>query len=246
MACMKTDIYLSEGRLLLRVEGRFVLDDCDPLKKAVLAAMSPAVTDVYVDLSGTDFIDSAGLGTLVSIKMKSNQNKARMTLVSPSPAVEDVLLMSKLNEIFEIAVGDEAAAQVNSLAKPEHHLRTVSPTAEEVVSSSQSPDSLKIEEPKKRAKGPDATQMVEELCRNAVEALRRGNYEESIRLYCQALDMDGDYLPARNNLAIVYEKRPEWKQNAVEQWEVVLRLSEQMGDEKHKERAQKHLQALRG
>jgi tetratricopeptide (TPR) repeat protein len=169
-----------------------------------------------------------------------------MTLVSPSPAVEDVLLMSKLNEIFEIAVDDDAATQVNALAKPENHLRTVSPSAGEAVSAGQSPESLKIEEPQKRAKGPDASQMVEELCRSAVEALRRGNYEESIRLYRQALEMDGDYLPARNNLAIVYEKRPEWKQNAIEQWEVVLRLSEQMGDEKHKERAQKHLQALRG
>lgn len=243
---MKSDIYLSEGCMLVAVEGRFVLDECDPLKKAVLAAVSPAVSQVLVDLSKTEFIDSAGLGTLVGIKMKANQIKARMALLNPSPAVEDVLLMSKLNEIFEIASGDEAGRQGASLATAENLLRTLGGPSESVVAPAvQSAENLRIEEPQQRAKGPDTGMLVEELCRKAVDALRQGNYEDSIRYYRQALDMDGDYLPARNNLAIVYEKRPEWRQNAVEQWEIVLRLSDKCGDTKHKQRAEKHLQTLR-
>ncbi|KPL09491.1 hypothetical protein AMJ85_06545 [candidate division BRC1 bacterium SM23_51] len=243
---MKTDIFLAAGRLLVRVEGRFVLDECDPLKKAVSAALSPAVSHVLVDLSKTEFIDSAGLGTLVSVKIRANQTDGRMTLIDPSPAVEDVLLMSKLNEIFEIATGEEAEKLVGTLARDDNLLRSVGAVGEAGIPSVQSAESLKIEEPQRQAKGPDTGELVEELCRSAVEALRQSDYEKTIRFYRQALEIDSDYLPARNNLAIVYEKRPEWRENAMEQWEIVLRLSEQLGDTKHKERAEKHIAALRG
>ena len=244
---MKSDIYLSEGCMLVVAEGRFVLDECEPLKKAVLAAVSPAVSQILVSLSKTEFIDSAGLGTLVGIKMKANQTKARMLLVNPSAAVEDVLLMSKLNEIFEIATGEEADRQVANMAIAENLLRTIGGPAESAAAPVvQSAENLRIEEPQQRQKGPDTGVLVEELCRKAVDALRQGSYEDSIRYYRQALDMDSDYLPARNNLAIVYEKRPEWRQNAIEQWEIVLRLSDKLGDGKHKERAEKHLGDLRG
>lgn len=241
---MKTDIYLSGGRLLVNIEGRFILDECDSLKEALQAALSPAITQVAVNLAKTDFVDSAGLGTLVRFKMQVNQIKARMTLVNPSPAVADVLSMSKLDEIFEIASGDEANNMIENIASSENLVRTVGGATEATPAKIQSASDLKIEESAPKAKGPNTDEFVEELCRSAVEALRRGNYDESIRFYRQALEMNGDYLPARNNLAIVYEKRPEWRDKAIEQWEIVLRLSEQLGDGKHKERAEKHLKAL--
>ena len=243
---MNNSIYLVSGRMLLSIEGRFVLDECEALKKAVLTALTPAVTTVVVDLSKTDFIDSAGLGTLVGIKIKCNQIKARMTLVNPSPAVEDVLTISKLAEIFEIATGDEGRALVGPLAAPENLVRTVSASGEAggAAPALASADALRIAEPR-RPKDAKTSERIDDLCRNAAEALRRGNYEESIRFYREAVELDDEYLPARNNLAIVYEKRPEWRQKAVEQWEMVMRLSDQLGDMKHRERAEKHLQALR-
>jgi len=240
---MKSDIFLGEGKLLVRVEDRFILDQCEPLREAVLAALGPSVSHVLFDLSKTDFIDSAGLATLVAIKMKANETKARLTLLNPSPPVEDVLVISKLNQIFEIASGLEAEKLAGSLASPENLVRTIGEAEEKRGFSSA--DDLKIKEPEEAKKGPDASKIVNELCRSAVEAFREGKYEESIRFYRQALDIDPENLSARNNLAIVFEKRPEWRKNAIEQWEIVLQLSEKLGDEKHKERAERHLEALR-
>jgi len=242
---MQTDLYLARGRLVVRIKGRFILDECDSLKEAVQTAITPAVTHVLVDLAKTDFVDSAGLGTLVGVKMKANKVKARMTLLNPSAPVQDILAMSKLNEIFEIASGREADDLAGTLAAPENLLRTLGGTPEPVSPAAPSPESLKIEEAEAVPQSSTSSEVVEELCRNAVEALRRGSYDESIRFYRRALEIDTNYLPARNNLAIVYEKRPEWRQNALEQWEMVLRLSDQVGDSKHKERAEKHLRALR-
>jgi anti-anti-sigma factor len=244
---MKTEIFLDGGRLLVRIEGRFILDECDALKEALQSALIPAVSHVVVDLAGTEFIDSAGLGTLVRFKMQANQIKARMTLANPSAAVAEVLSMSKLNEIFEIASGDETMQLVSDLSTSGNLLRRIGgeEEAESAAPPVQSAADLKIEEAEPKRKAPNTNEFVEEICRSAVEALRRGNYEESIRFYRQALEMNSDYLPARNNLAIVFEKRPEWRDQAIEQWEIVLRLSEETGDTKHKQRAEKHLRELR-
>jgi len=243
---MKTNLYLSGGRLLVAVEGRLVLDECEPFKKAVTSALSPAVAHVLVDLSKTEFVDSSGLGALVGIKIKSNQMKARMTLINPSPQVSDIMIMSKLNEVFEIATGAEANALAGQLASPDNLLRTLAPGSASGVAAPASPDSLRIGESRPRSRDTETEEAVQDLCRKAAEALGRGQYEEAVRFYREAIAKNSSYLPAHNNLAIVYEKRPEWRQRAIEEWEIVLRLSEQVGDTKDKERAERHLQALRG
>jgi tetratricopeptide (TPR) repeat protein len=88
-------------------------------------------------------------------------------------------------------------------------------------------------------------EMVELHCQRAFEHMRQGAYEDSIREYKRALEYNPDYLPALNNLAIVFEKKPSWHQQAIEQWERVHQLSKMKGDQKHIDRAQKHLASLR-
>lgn len=88
-------------------------------------------------------------------------------------------------------------------------------------------------------------EIIDEHCRRAVEFMRQGNYEMSVEEYNRALEIDPDYLPALNNLAIVYEKQPSWISKAIEQWEHVLRLSQGKADQKHVDRAQRHLANLR-
>ncbi|AXA36560.1 MAG: hypothetical protein KatS3mg130_1933 [Candidatus Sumerlaea sp.] len=88
-------------------------------------------------------------------------------------------------------------------------------------------------------------EMIEEHCRKAVEYMRVGNYDMAVLEYEKALRIDPEYLPALNNLAIVYEKQPSWIPKAIEQWEIVLRVAQQRGDQKHVDRAKRHLANLR-
>ncbi|MCX8036257.1 MAG: STAS domain-containing protein [Candidatus Sumerlaeia bacterium] len=241
---MTTRIYFSGNRLLVVIEGRFVLDECEAFKKAVVASLSPAVTHVLIDLSKNDFIDSSGLGTLVGLKMRTNQIKARLTLINPSPQTLEVLVMSKLNEIFEIATGQEAQNLIGGLAAESNLVRTVGMPSSTAAPAIPSVEGLKISDPTRPRDGV-ADEVLQDLCRKASEALIRGNLDESVRLYREAIARNANYLPAHNNLAIVYEKRPEWRRLAIEEWETVLRLSSQSGDLKDKERAERHLATLR-
>jgi anti-sigma B factor antagonist len=56
-------------------------------------------TPVRVDLSQVDFIDSSGIGALLSL-FKSAQQK--MTLVNPKPAVVSVLELLRLHRVFPL------------------------------------------------------------------------------------------------------------------------------------------------
>lgn len=63
-----------------------------------LSAIEPS-RPVRVDLSAVDFIDSSGIGALLSLFKSTSQN---LTLVRPKPAVLSVLELLRLHRVFPI------------------------------------------------------------------------------------------------------------------------------------------------
>jgi len=269
---MEIEIYRANNNLYIDVSGRVVLDVCDQFKGAAIPLIDKGINQVYVDLNNVDFIDSAGLGVLVGLKMTSNKNKARLVLVSPSAGVGDILHVSKLDSIFDIITGNEADVLKQSLALSEYLIKSLTEEEEQPSRALKEPSSKQDSPPKhaitatapkhpatppqKEGKwetpsvsvpssGKSIKEQVDEHCRKAVELMRQGDYEKAVEKYLEAIDLDPDYLPAYNNLAIVYEKRPAWRAKAIETWEKVLELSQASGDQKHIDRAQKHLSNLK-
>lgn len=117
---MDIKIYEASGKVLVRLKGRIVLDECDRLKSTITTVINPEVTNLNLDLSGVDFIDSAGLGALVGVKVTSNKHRTRLALINPSRGVSDILMVSKLDSIFDILTGSEAEELLRSLAQPQY------------------------------------------------------------------------------------------------------------------------------
>lgn len=253
-------IFRSAADLFVQLKGRIVLEDCERLRGALVPAIGAGVERVYVDLAQVDYVDSAGLGLLVGLKMTAKKNGSRIILLQPSRQVGDILYISKLDGIFEVLTGAEAQSVRTSLAVPENSSSPNTAAGNARSGSPQAPQKpgapaewlqsrLDTAYPDKQT-GPEgsggaATDQVEEHCRRAVDYMRQGNYEMSVEEYRSALALAPDYLPALNNLAIVYEKQPSWNALAIEQWEKVLELSRSNGDQKHQDRAQRHLTNLR-
>ncbi|MDX2176630.1 MAG: anti-sigma factor antagonist [Candidatus Sumerlaeia bacterium] len=245
---MNIRIFQSRGNMLVQLGGRFVLDECERIKSAIIPRITREVSQINLDLAQVEFIDSAGLGVLVQLKTTGNKNRSRLALVGPSKGVSDILMVSKLDSIFDIITGAEASSLVSALARPEYQVeeggggdafstsavpRTPAmPVAPAPRSASESSENLSPKD------------QVDQLCKLAVDHMRQGDYDSASEAYIKALEIDPEYLPAHNNLAIVYEKKPAWQERAIKQWERVLELSESRGDAKHIERAKKHLQNL--
>jgi anti-sigma B factor antagonist len=253
---MEVDIYQARTDLYFAIEGRIVLEECERLKELSLPLINRGTDQVIVDLSKVSFIDSAGLGVLVGMKMTSSKNGARIVLLQPSRPVSDILFISKLDGIFDIMTGAEADLLKSQLVQPhfriggtEEETKRPDPAATADGKHSKLDTAFPHRSPSSTGGEPSELrgqkEQIEAYCRRAVEFMRQGNYELSVQEYQKALSVDPDYLPALNNLAIVYEKQPSWSAKAIEQWEHVLRLSQQRSDQKHIDRAQRHLANLR-
>jgi anti-anti-sigma factor len=259
----RTDLYF-----LLR--GRIVLEECERLRNSTLPLINKGIEQVVVDMNQVDFVDSAGLGTLVGIKMTASKNKARIMLLQPSKPVADILYISKLDGIFDIVTGQEAELLKSQIVQPQHLVggpgasqgtqqseeatsgQRISTTGQGSSSGGLRVDTnfpdITLAGAESNSPGPELRsqkEIIDEHCRRAVAYMRQNNYDMSVEEYRKALEVDPDYLPALNNLAIVYEKQPSWIGKAIEQWEHVLQLSQSRGDQKHIDRAQRHLASLR-
>lgn len=246
------ELYQNGGELLILVRGRIVLEDLSALKAAILPRIARGIENVYVDLLKVDYVDSAGLGLLIGLKMQSKSHGAGISLLDPNKVVADVLSISRVDGIFTVLHGKEASAIRDRLAIAQYNQNKVGVPAggngaeSDLAGGAHLPfvsadGNLHVESDDDGR----AREAVEEQCRNAVEALRQGDYETSISCYKAALDLDPDYLPALNNLAIVYEKQPNWHSQAIETWNRVLEVSRSRNDTKHMDRAQRHLTDLR-
>jgi len=244
------EVYQSGSDLLISINGRIVLEDLSMLKEKILPRITRGIENVYVDLLDVDYIDSAGLGLLIGFKMQSKSNGAAVALMDPNKTVADVLAISRIDGIFEILQGRTAAEVRDRLVSPVNRLSSdggAKPgTTDGASAHAPRPQvgvdgSLRLENEDAADQNREA---VEDQCRNAVEAMRQGDYERSIQCYKAALELDPEYLPALNNLAIVYEKQPIWRDDAIATWERVLKLSNARNDDKHADRAQRHLSDL--
>lgn len=221
---MKLEVFRSPTAICVQVTGRFVLEDCEAVKARVTPFITPSIKQVSVDLEKTEFMDSAGLGVLVGIKVSANKNGFQFVLLNPSPAIEDILKVSKLSSIFDIFTGPEAEEIKTKIVRPEF---IVTETKDETFEPS-----------------PTDT-LVEEENRQASFALERADYFKAVQHYQRIIERDPANLTAHTNLALVFEKKPTWRERAIEQWERVLAVSRRLGDDIHIQRARERLSALR-
>ena len=91
------------------------------LGASVAAAFKEAITReigddqkaLIVDFSKIDFIDSSGLGTLVSL-LKMMNGKGEMTLCALNPGIRNMFTLTRMDRIFRICPDRAAAlAQLN-------------------------------------------------------------------------------------------------------------------------------------
>ncbi|MFA5205158.1 MAG: STAS domain-containing protein [Lentisphaeria bacterium] len=70
--------------------------------KAEIATLARTAKGIVVDLSKTVFIDSAGLGALVSLLKNCTQQDIRLYLAGLTPQVRQIFELTRLYRLFDI------------------------------------------------------------------------------------------------------------------------------------------------
>lgn len=79
------------------------------VREAIRGALQGSVKKVVVNLARTDYIDSTGIGELVSCFVHAQSAGGRVVLLNLNPKVHQLLVIAKLHTIFEIFQEEKAA-----------------------------------------------------------------------------------------------------------------------------------------
>jgi anti-sigma B factor antagonist len=100
-----------QGKItIVDLSGKITIGDGDiKLREAVNALLDEGRKSVILNLKSVSYMDSAGIGELVACYKRAAEKGARLKLLNPGGKVQDLLILTRLQEIFEI-FRDEADA----------------------------------------------------------------------------------------------------------------------------------------
>lgn len=95
---------------ILDVMGDIDLYNSPEVRKAVLEAVrAPGAERVVMNLKGVRYIDSSGVASLVEGLKTSRVQNVKFVLLGLSPAAREVLELSRLIKVFDVAESEEQA-----------------------------------------------------------------------------------------------------------------------------------------
>jgi len=93
----------SEKKNVIKVSKRLDASNVAEFKSESLANLKHQEKGIIIDFSETTFLDSAGLGSLVSIlKMAAQSGNRKIALASLSKQVRQIFELTKLYRLFDI------------------------------------------------------------------------------------------------------------------------------------------------
>ncbi len=95
--------------IVISLSGRMDLGNGNRLKDEVKAILATGKTSVHLNLKNVEFVNSSGLGALVSIMKEVRIHRGRLTLSDMADYVREIFDITQLSHIFEIFPSEEEA-----------------------------------------------------------------------------------------------------------------------------------------
>jgi anti-sigma B factor antagonist len=109
---MKIDSRRSGNVEILDLNGRLVLGEgTSELREAIRNLISDGRTLILINLAKVPYIDSAGIGELVSSFAAVEKQKGSLKLLNLAKGVHGVLQMTKLLTVFEVYENEQTAVK---------------------------------------------------------------------------------------------------------------------------------------
>ena len=96
---------------VVEVEGQLIVGNRQELKQRVLDELDNGARDFAIDFSRTGYIDSSGLGVLVSLSKKIREQGGELRLASLNEDLRTLFELTKLDTLFQISDSLDGALQ---------------------------------------------------------------------------------------------------------------------------------------
>lgn len=94
---------------LVEVEGQLIVGNRQELKQQVLDRLEGGDRKFVIDFANTGYIDSSGLGVLVSLSKKIREQGGELRLSSLNEDLRTLFELTKLDTLFQISRTREEA-----------------------------------------------------------------------------------------------------------------------------------------
>lgn len=95
----------------MNIKGRLDFATSNTLKEEILKRIVEGRSRILLNLSQVDFVNSSGLGTLVSILKEIRLAKGRLALANLATYVQEIFEITQLSHIFEIFSSEDEAVE---------------------------------------------------------------------------------------------------------------------------------------
>ena len=93
---------VSGGVLVIEVDGQLIVGNRQELKQRVLDALEAGDRKFLIDFTRTGYIDSSGLGVLVSLSKKIRDEGGDLRLAGLNEDLKTLFELTKLDTLFAI------------------------------------------------------------------------------------------------------------------------------------------------
>lgn len=108
---MNFDISRHDDVTIVEVTGQLIVGNRQELKDDVLELLGAGSRKFLIDFSDTAYIDSSGLGVLVSLSKKIREKGGEMRLSNLNEDLRTLFELTKLDTLFHITDTREQALQ---------------------------------------------------------------------------------------------------------------------------------------
>lgn len=110
------DLEQQPSHWLLKLHGDLDYGECASFRMNIDRILKSGPPATIIDLSGLDYLDSSGLGLLLSLSKEYGGQGGKLVLVT-NETVDNILSLTRLNGIFSTATDlDEAQEMVGAPA----------------------------------------------------------------------------------------------------------------------------------
>jgi anti-sigma B factor antagonist len=88
---------------VVAVEGQLIVGNRQELKQRILDELERGARRFLVDFAQTGYIDSSGLGVLVSLSKRIRENNGELRLANLNDDLKTLFELTKLDTLFQIS-----------------------------------------------------------------------------------------------------------------------------------------------
>ena len=96
------EITTEENHLLVCLSGKIYMGEAARLREILLGFIDKGQNTFIIDLSGVEYMDSSGLGTLVAIQKRALQKGGGVIIKGLQGLVKELFELTRLIFVFEI------------------------------------------------------------------------------------------------------------------------------------------------